>query len=278
MQKARCTQDDSTYGADQFADLSKDDFLSRRQNLVCPECGGRAFFRRQSHNGRESCFGARPHAEGCNQRTAQAAATTQQERSSSGAWIDPDTRIAVDLTSQSETRNFYDSVQSDNAEMEDEFSAYEEHLLMAKARENSLRHMRMRPLLRQLISNPGFRQSQHVIEIAGMGKFRACDFFVALPDICTRHDNFTLEVFGRIVGIDHSPEYRCVWLKTEGFNTPNIYIPQVIAIFMLERLEIDNLAHLAGMHMLVLGAVRGLRNGQRYISLDDPRHIAVQSS
>jgi hypothetical protein len=278
MQKARCTQDDSTYGADQFADLSNDDFLSRRQNLVCPECGGRAFFRKQSQNGRESCFGARPHAEGCGQRTAQAAASAHQERGSPGAWIDPNTRIAVDLTSQSGARNGYDSVPSDNIEMEDEFSAYAEHLRMEKVRENSLRHMRMGPLLRQLISNPAFHHSQQVIEIPGLGKFRACDFFVALPDICARHDNFTLGVFGRIVGVDHSSDYRGFWLKTEGLSTPNIYLPQDIALYMLELLEINNLAHLAGMHMLMFGAVRVSRNGQRYISLNDPRHITVQPS
>ena len=256
MQKARCTQDDSTYGADQFADLSNDDFLSRRQNLVCPECGGRAFFRKQSQNGRESCFGARPHAEGCGQRTAQAAASAHQERGSPGAWIDPNTRIAVDLTSQSGARNGYDSVPSDNIEMEDEFSAYAEHLRMEKVRENSLRHMRMGPLLRQLISNPAFHHSQQVIEIPGLGKFRACDFFVALPDICARHDNFTLGVFGRIVGVDHSSDYRGFWLKTEGLSTPNIYLPQDIALYMLELLEINNLAHLAEDADTVLKAVQ----------------------
>ena len=278
MQRAWCTQDNSLYSADQFDHLSSNDSLNRRQTLVCPECKGPAFFRRQSQNGREPCFGARPHTDGCSQRTAQTTAGLHHEGGANGKWLDPTSRIAVDFSVKSGVpTNRHGSVQGDSAELEDEFSAYDEHLQNERDDENSRRHMRMRPLLRTLITNPEFSRSDQVIELPGLGKFRARDFFVALPEISAPHDNLTLGVFGRIVGAEHTPQYKCVWLRTEGFNSPNIYIPQDVALSLLDHFDI-RISHLAGSYILVIGTVRVSRNGQRFISVDDPRHITVLSS
>lgn len=71
MQSARCTLNGALYHAQQLTSLPNHDLSQRRHHLVCPECGGPAFYRKETHNGRDACFGARPHASGCSLKAAQ---------------------------------------------------------------------------------------------------------------------------------------------------------------------------------------------------------------
>ena len=65
MIKAKCTIDNFTYTAVEFAQLQPNELEHKRRFLQCPACGGPAFFRHAAMIGRGPCFGARPHADGC---------------------------------------------------------------------------------------------------------------------------------------------------------------------------------------------------------------------
>jgi len=82
-------------------------------------------------------------------------------------------------------------------------------------------------------------------------------------------------VFGRIVRAQYFPEFNCIWLYSEGFNNPNIYVTPEVGIYLMDRFGIRDIALLADVFVLVIGAVRVSMNGKRYVYLDDPRHIAV---
>jgi len=276
MENARCTTDNSIYSAEQFADLPRGDFLNRRQRLVCPECERRAFFRGQSQNGRDPHFGARPHAEGCQQRTAQATAGAGDQSGAHARMFDPTKEIVVDFS-----YDLPDSMGGQSAAMPgvstemDDVMAGPEHSLQAESSEISKRHMRLRPLLRRLLTVPEFQHSEQILKLPGMGKVRACDLFVPLQDISARHERLMLGIFGRIVGTQYCAEYQCFWLHTDGFHTPNIRITLDVASFLMYRYELSDIAYLAGANVLVIGAVRVSKNGVRYIHADEPRHIAV---
>ena len=71
MDTARCNQTDFTYSAQEFAAMQPKQRAQLKDHLVCPECESAAFFRHETKNGREACFGARPHDERCGLRAAQ---------------------------------------------------------------------------------------------------------------------------------------------------------------------------------------------------------------
>lgn len=65
MDVAVCTENNHSYYVIEFSHLPPDELLHKRQLLICPECGGPAYFRKASKSGQVACFGARPHAQGC---------------------------------------------------------------------------------------------------------------------------------------------------------------------------------------------------------------------
>ncbi|MDW2170136.1 hypothetical protein R7Z48_11925 [Vibrio sp. 1567] len=56
-----------TYSILVFQNLSDSEIEKYRQHLECPECGGQAYYRKKSIDGKAACFGSRYHAEGCNE-------------------------------------------------------------------------------------------------------------------------------------------------------------------------------------------------------------------
>lgn len=67
MLEVTCTYPDakSYYHIEQFLLLTEEDIERYRQHLMCPVCQGKAYFRKQSVNGRSACFGSNYHANDC---------------------------------------------------------------------------------------------------------------------------------------------------------------------------------------------------------------------
>jgi uncharacterized Zn finger protein (UPF0148 family) len=55
----------TTYSVFKFQQLSDDDIERLRQWLICPACGGKAYFRKASKDGKAACFGSRYHQVDC---------------------------------------------------------------------------------------------------------------------------------------------------------------------------------------------------------------------
>lgn len=272
MEKARCTQDNAIYNADQFAGLPTDDLSNLRHHLVCPECGGRAFFRRETQNDRDPCFGARPHAPWCGLKTAQANAGAVASADS----LDPNKRIVVDFAfeTSASTLRAADSAHADSTEMEGEFSGDDGH---DRFSDRSVRHMRLGPLLNTLMNKPEFRTSQQILEI-GRRRFRVCDFFVELKAITAAHVGAVIGAYGRIERVQWNQKFKCVWLITTGFDTPNILVPEDLFISLLYRFGLRQVENFTGANVLVIASVRPSNSGVPYVHLQDPSHIAADFS
>ncbi len=55
----------TSYSVFKFQQLSDEDIERLRQRLICPACGGKAYFRKASKDGKAACFGSRYHQADC---------------------------------------------------------------------------------------------------------------------------------------------------------------------------------------------------------------------
>jgi hypothetical protein len=85
------------YNDQQFSGLPTAAISEMHRYLVCPDCGGHAFFRMETRNNREACFGARPHADGCHLRAAEAAASAKEQADAYDPLMHPTQRLVVDF-------------------------------------------------------------------------------------------------------------------------------------------------------------------------------------
>ena len=97
MDTATCTENNHSYTAVEFSQLPPAELERKRRQLVCDDCGFVAFFRKLSRSGRGACFGARPHADGC-----EAAAADNEIRLPGGGddqdeVFNPGDRLVVEL-------------------------------------------------------------------------------------------------------------------------------------------------------------------------------------
>lgn len=78
MIDAVCTYGNTrkTYSILVFQNLSDSEIEQYRQHLECPECGGQAYYRKKSIDGKAACFGSRYHTERCNEGRS----SSQRER------------------------------------------------------------------------------------------------------------------------------------------------------------------------------------------------------
>jgi hypothetical protein len=277
MENAKCVQDNSIYSAAQFGELPRDIFLNIRHSLVCPECERPAFFRRESHNGRDSCFGARPHAHGCQQRTAPPTMNTR-EPGGNTRFPSPDEEIVVDLSygSPDPIGGSHACGVNDITDPDDEFAELERYARMETA-QASVRHMRLRPLLRLVLTNPDFCLSNHIINFPGIGRVRARDFLMPLEALRTEHQGRALCVFGRIRHAQHLDAHQCVWLFSQGYYAPNIKVPACEVIDLVNRYNTTNIGFLTDSYVMAIGEVKVSSSGNVYFYASDQRRMVVDN-
>lgn len=97
MDIALCTLDNYIYTSAQFSQLPFADIGEKRRSLICPECGGPAFFRKQTRNGRAACFGARPHQPSCSLSVLDETRVVHGQGEIAEVICNPGERIVVDL-------------------------------------------------------------------------------------------------------------------------------------------------------------------------------------
>lgn len=271
MESARCTQNDAVYEAHQFAELPVNDLAGKRRNLVCPECGGPAFFRKETQNERNACFGARPHNDGCGMGANQANARTNDRAEKHAGLLNSARLIVIDFDYGSPT-HLDKASQSDPAQNANDVGEFAERSTLNTG---SITRMRVGPLLRLLIDVPSFCLSQQIVEIEGMCHAKACDLFVPSVGIDERHERKFLGVFGKISSVQYLPAIGAVWLNFGGPEDLSICIPPELAPGLFHRLGIDRICVFAKANVLIFGIVRNSQAGKKYIVMGNQMDLAV---
>ena len=269
MEYAR--HNDSLFNAQQFAGLPPNELWAMRNHLLCPECGGPAFYRKQTRNEREACFGARPHADWCGLKAAQSP-TNPNNRNSYSASPHPAQRIVVDFAYGAQQSPPHQPAQPGD----DQHAGTQDTSATGSGfSNNGTRHMRLVPLLRMLTSTPDLRSSQETVEIAGLGDYRVAEFFVPFEAVMPPNINMTLGFFGKITFAKINPQESALWLNFGGQANPSICVPwQLIPVFF-DRFKVNDLTDLAGSNALVVGVLEVSQQGKWYVVLRDIHYVAI---
>lgn len=271
MESARCTKNNAVYGAQQFAELPVGDLADKRRNLVCPECGRPAFFRKETENERNACFGARPHHEGCSMGAPQANARSHGGTGKYAGLLNSAKRIVIDFDYGQSTQSDLTSPHESDPCANDVGESAERLVLNSSADT----HMRLRPLLRLLIDVPQFSVSQQMVEVEGMCIAKACDLFVHAHTITEQHERVFVGVYGKIFSVQYLPEAGTVWLNFGGPKDLSICIPAELAHGLFHRLRINRICAFAKAEVLIFGFVRNSHAGKKFILMGNQEELAV---
>lgn len=273
MQSARCNQTNSIYGAQQFASLPPNEMFQIRPNLVCPECERAAFFRNETLNGREACFGARPHADWCSLKAAQSTAKAGETHWSQDVSALDGRRIVVDFSyGAQETDDFTNS------------GASPSHLGLSsrsggtQGSANRATQRRLSSILRELNLSREFSQSQQLVEIRGIGVFRANEFFTSFAAVTYAQLNGLHGFFGQIVSAHFWPNMGTLWLNSGGPGDFSIGVPWELIPGFFRRFKIREPWELDDATLLVFGVLQISQNWKKYVMLDDLIHVAVEQT
>ena len=267
MDIAKCLEDGEIYTAVNFSRLPTADIERKRRLLRCPECKGPAFFRHASFNGRAPCFGARPHALGC-QLAAQEFLLDDCAGYNRGALHIPDSKIIVDL-------KYGAPVQRDNFRGTGR-SPLQESVGRNYSQPNfHIYHRRLGPLLRTLIESPAFGNSDQIVAIDDHGEYAARDFFLPLQSATYQYSGIFRGYWGVLSDAKLAPD-NSLWLNSGGCDNISFCLDSRYVDVIVQRYGIKDLEEIAGAYILVIGTPRVAQNGKLYCLIDDPEYMTLR--
>ncbi|WP_447917182.1 hypothetical protein [Achromobacter aegrifaciens] len=270
MDIARCTENDRTYTAANFADLPAMDLGRMRRYLLCSECDGPAFFRKATKNGRAACFGARPHEDGCVLAAQDSEQVVEGEETDLDALRNPGDRIIVDL----QYGAHLPEVHGDSAEGRNRAGRAPRHV-GGLARPDARMHRRLSSLLRTLIEVPSFRSSNQTLEVADYQPMLVREFFVQLHAVNTDMKGQFRGWWGSISDAQED-EGNALWLNSGGRGDISFCIPSEVRAQVLDRFNLEDTERLAGAYILVIADLRVSSNNKKYCIIDAPGQIAIR--
>ena len=264
MKFAFCSEDGKTYGVDEFSRSSQPDLARKRRLLQCPKCGGPAFFRAASFNGRASCFGARPHAEGCSLAT-QDALRPDDGIDDPDALVQSGRKIVVDFNygTSSQPSYFIEAAKHNY----DYANGY---------RPDAPAYRRLSSLLRTLIKSPDFRTSDQRIEALDQPEMAVRDFFVPLLSVSEAHNGLTRGYWGLISDARMSDDRKTVWFNSGGLDTISFCMDTKHLEEFNRRYRFHDAEDLAGAYILVMGTVHVSPIFKIFCVIEELDHMALR--
>lgn len=266
MEIAKCIEDGVIYTAENFSQLISDDLDQKRRLLQCPECGGPAFFRNASFNGRRiSCFGARPHAHGCGM------AAQDYERLLNGVGEDQDAlqmprgKIVVDFGYGSPAKPEHVDV-----------TGRASHIFDDGCRHDSQEHRRPSALLRLLIGSPEFRNSDLQIDVHGKSEIPVKEFFVPLLSVTDQYLGQFRGFWGLLSGVGFSEDKNTLWFNSGGLDTISFCLNTKFLAEFTQRYRVRDEEDLAGAYILVFGTLKVSPDRKLYCVIEDIDFTALR--
>lgn len=269
MDVARCTADGITYTIQLFESRGESFISEFRRLLVCPECSGPAFYRRESTSGQGACFGARPHHLQCTLGAAEA---------KRGGTIGPNEheiihqseKIVVDFAFGA-----HEFVHPDPPVTPDEPFGHGGRFIQEGGRRTSHMHRRLSTLLKNLIYSEVFRRSEQLIALPE-GEYRVKDFFVNFSSVANISIGSYCGFWGMISDAGLFPKDKpSLWLNSGGREAVSVVIDVALGEGFQKRYPIFELEKFSGSYVLVFGELRLSKNNKPYISVKDINKITL---
>lgn len=269
MRTALCTMDGVTYDATAFQQA--EDFGTKRRYLECPECRGPAFYRGPSRNGREACFGARPHAEGCTLAALELDGAATGEGAEEDEILTTGQRIVLDFNYG--TPGTTEGPQPAGVPVRTGNAGTRGAGCGPAVRETMTR--RLRPILRTLIESEEFRRSNQLIEVPAVGEFTIADFFVPFSAV-TEDDVGSYRGFWGMVPAPRRDGNGTLWLNSGGQEDMSALLDQRYWEETRQRFHIEDEEDIAGAYILVIGELRRGPTGKRYVPITEPSRFTLR--
>lgn len=270
MDIARCMADDQIYTAAGFSNLPPGNLEWMRQQLICAECAGPAFFRKATRNGRAACFGARPHQDGCSLAAQDSEQVIEGENTDLDVLNNPAERIVVDLAFGAPPREVHSDPNQGQGR-----AGRAPRYVGANPRPDAHMHRRLSSLLRALIEAPQFSASNQLLEIAGQAEICVRDFFVPLLNANPGMRGLFRGWWGLISNAKDGAD-GTLWLNGGGRGQISFCIPPESRPEVLDRFRLVDNEQLVGAYALALGELRISQNGKMYCVIESPNYIAIR--
>lgn len=265
MNNARCTDDGAIYTADNFSRLFSEDLEWKRRLLQCPECGGPAFFRNASLNGRGACFGARPHAHGCGMAAQDYERLLNGVGEGQDALQIPRGKIVVDFGYGSPAQPEYVDGTGRASRIPDD--GY---------RHDFQEHRRPSTLLRLLIGSPAFRNSDSLIEVHEKSEIHVRDLFVPLLSVTDQYLGLFRGFWGLLSGVGFSEDQSTLWFNSGGLDTISFCLDTKCLPEFTQRYRVRDEEDIAGAYVLVFGTLKVSPVGKLYCAIEDLDFMALR--
>lgn len=270
MDTATCTEDNHSYTGVEFSQLPPGELERKRRQLVCDHCGFVAFFRKPSRSGRGACFGARPHADGCEAATADNEIRLPGGGNDQDEIFNPGDRIVVELAFGGQEQHPH--VDGDSRGPRRPRGG--RYLGEGGPRYGQL-HRRLSTLLRLLVTAPNFRYSDQVIAVDGHPELPARDFFVQLGDVTPQYAAQFRGYWGQLTDAKYGAE-GALWLNSGGRSEMSFCLRAEHVATVMERFRLDDEEELAGIDILVFGTLHISRNDKMVCVIDDPALVTLR--
>jgi hypothetical protein len=270
LDTATCTEDGHTYTAIEFAALAPETLERLRRVLRCAECDGPAFFRKRSRSGRGACFGARPHADGCDQATADNDLLIPGAGDDQDELYNPGDRIVIDLGYGAQERQVH--LDQDARQPR---RARGGRFIGDGNRGNAEMHRRLSSMLRTLVTAPNFRFSDQIIAVGEHPELPARDFFVHFSDVTPQYSGQFRGYWGLLSdarrGVDNS-----LWLNSGGRTSMSVCLPEEYVDAISQRYRLTEDEDFSGAYLLVLATLSVSQYGKIFCVVNDPAVMSLR--
>ncbi|SHN16888.1 hypothetical protein SAMN05216593_1111 [Pseudomonas asturiensis] len=270
MDVAHCTADGRNYSALSFEALDDSVIEAYRRQLVCPECRGPAFFRKESTSGQAACFGARPHGENCSLAAVD---------SSQGGMSGPDKEERINHGERIEIDFKFGAspVLHPGPDADDDGAGRGGRFRGGQRAQTSVSHRRLSTLLKNLMHSEDFCRSDQLIALPE-GEYRVKDLFVKFDEINVHHLNSFRGYWGLITDAGLSKgESKSLWLNSGATDDVSIVVDASLSVPFLERFPVADTDELSGSYVLVFGELKVSNSARkkRFIATKDISRITL---
>jgi len=247
MDKAYSQLDRKLYNIHKFSRLDNSMLENLRRSLICPSCDGKAWYRKESRDGKAACFNAY-HNDKCRHESVGTKIGRANNRvvrevrmlRTSNAVIN--VRFASDHRESQAVSNFSTNNQSGQLS-----EIRKRHTGSPPDDRNQTRTWSN--ILELLIGSDEFADADNIMINTGKALISAEEFFVKFHEISPNHKTkYPHGYWGVIASVDDHIH----WLNTH--NELNVSIPvDSISSELIKKHKIDDPEDLAGAHCLVFG-------------------------
>lgn len=271
MDLALDTIDNETYSAADFNKNPASWIAEHRTALECDLCHNQAFFRKASVSGQAACFGARPHAEGCDRATQSGEEKERAEAIEKYILENPGGHFELKFTLPKPPANKTPVTGLVGGDAENKAGKY---IKWGKNQESSS-SIQARQILISLATSEKYRQSTQTISTPNSGgKVQIRDYFIPFLEASAGDAGKERGYWGTIT--NYRPNQDVFWLNTGKKEHMSICLPIDVKNDLLEAYGLDGVHRLVGAYVLWVGELLIARTSkQMYMKPADARRFAL---